>query len=368
MLLALQCTLPLQALCRFLAVCGTCAERFENAGLLYLLFPALEQAVIALVTFSVGVNGHSRGQSMVGAHRLQGYFARKNWRVAHHNAFGTMQPGCMIGAMIDLSHACTVAMEAAQSAGQRIQQGYGEELHIQVKSAPVDRVTHIDTEAQAAIIDIIRAAYPDHAILGEEGEQERRSSSQSAYRWVIDPLDGTSNFIQRLPHVGVSIALQHREQTVFGLLFFPVLQQMYTATHGGGAFCNSVPIQIHDCTDMAQAFIAEIFSDRDASGRQVTYPPGLAFRKYGSAITSCAYLAAGHVHAVALHCHLWDIAAAELLIREAGGRVEWSCDVPGDERGALTFFAAVPGIFAEFREMAAAQYAALSGGGEEAKA
>lgn len=78
MLFALQRTLPLQALRRFLAICGTCAERFENAGLLHLLLPALEQAVIALVTFSVGVNSHSRGQSMVGAHRLQGYFARKN--------------------------------------------------------------------------------------------------------------------------------------------------------------------------------------------------------------------------------------------------------------------------------------------------
>lgn len=267
----------------------------------------------------------------------------------------------MLGWMIDLSHARAVATAAAQAAGRRIQQGYGEALRVQVKSAPVDRVTNVDTEAQAAITDIIRAAYPDHAILGEEDEQDAVSPVQSAYRWVIDPLDGTSNFIQRLPHVGVSIALQHREQTVLGLLFFPVLRQTYTAVHGQGAYCNGVPIQVHDCTDMRKACVAEIFSDRDASGKQVTYPPALAFRKYGSAVTSCAYLAAGHVHAVALQCHLWDIAAAELLIREAGGRVEWSFNAPGDERGALTFFAAAPGIFAEFRTIAAAQYAALSG-------
>jgi len=255
--------------------------------------------------------------------------------------------------MIDLNQALDVAIDAAKFAGQRVLAGYDEELTVTTKSDASDKVTQVDLEAQDRIVERITAKYPEHGIIGEE---DLHLGKDAEYRWIIDPLDGTSNYTRRLPHVGVSIALQHKRESVLGVLYFPVYDSTYTAVKGGGAFLNGKQIQVSPCAQMCDAYIAEIFSDRKCRGKSVNYPPCIAYRKFGSAVTSCAYLAAGSVHATALQCHLWDIAAAEVIIREAGGRTEWAFENPDDERGSLIFYAASPGIFDEFKAFAEKQY------------
>ena len=255
--------------------------------------------------------------------------------------------------MLDLKQAQRVAIEAAKAAGQRILAGYEEELTVTIKSDAADKVTQVDIEAQDLIVQHITTQYPEHGVMGEE---DLHTGKDAEYRWVIDPLDGTSNYTRRLPHVGVSIALQKEGESIVGVLYFPVYDHTYSAVKGGGAFLNGKAIHVSPCEQMRDAYIAEIFSDRKCRGKTVAYPPCTAYRKFGSAVTSCAYVAAGHVHATALQCHLWDIAAAEVIIREAGGKTEWELSNPDDERGSLTFFAASPGIFDEFKAFAETQY------------
>lgn len=255
--------------------------------------------------------------------------------------------------MTDLHIALETAVSAAKQAGERIRRGYNEDVSIEVKSDPVDRVTQVDKEAQALIVDTIKASFPDHGFLGEEdllqGDQSKR--------WIIDPMDGTSNFIQGLPHVGVSIGFEEDGEVQVGVLYFPVYDDLYTAVKGEGAKCNGLAIHIRDCETMADAVIAEIYSDRTHRGKEVVFPPCLAFRKFGSAITSLAYLAHGRIDGAALRCCRWDIAAAEVIVAEAGGKLSWQYDQDdGDQRGVLTCIASGEGIESEFTEFVHSVY------------
>ncbi len=254
----------------------------------------------------------------------------------------------------DLSSVLLHAVDAAKAAGKRIEQGYEEVHHITVKGDKADRVTQVDIEAQNIIEQHLAAIFPECAFFGEEDEQEETPDSE--WRWVVDPLDGTSNFIQGLPHVGVSIALEYQREPVLGVVHFPLLRETYTAVRDQGAFCNGNPIQVQHCNTMANAVIAEIYSDRVHRGRSVSYPPSLTYRKFGSAITSLAYVAKGSIQGTALRCCRWDIAAAVPIIREAGGSITWEEDDPENERGTLTCIAAVPGIMEEFTTFVQAEY------------
>ncbi|MDD3897111.1 MAG: hypothetical protein PHU04_04755 [Candidatus Peribacteraceae bacterium] len=257
--------------------------------------------------------------------------------------------------MIDRNHALSVAVQAAKEAGACITRGFNGTGGFSVKTDPADRVTATDIEAQEGIVRMLTEQFPECSILSEEAEGGTIARSAEE-RFVIDPLDGTSNFTQKLPHVATSIALQQQGESVAGVLFFPVLNELYTAVQGQGAFLNGEPVQVQSCGSMRDAYIAEIFSDRMHRGAGVRYPPCTAYRKFGSAVTALAYLARGSVHAVALHCSLWDVAAADILIREAGGRIECSWNGEDHERGTLTCIAAVPGIFEEFKAYAETQY------------
>jgi myo-inositol-1(or 4)-monophosphatase len=251
--------------------------------------------------------------------------------------------------MLDLAHALTVATQASLKAGERITQGYEEKLEITTKSDKADRVTQVDTDAQNIIFEIIQKAFPDHAFLGEE-ENASQSDQESEYQWIIDPLDGTMNFTHRLPFTGVSMALRHNDETVLGVLNFPALGYMYTATKGGGAQKNGKPISVSGCKKFDDAMIAEIFSDRESRGKKVQYPHSAAFRKFGSAITSLAFVSDGSVDGTVLRCRLWDVAASEVIIQEAGGKVLIKFDDEGDVRGALTCIASTPEIHRELIE------------------
>jgi myo-inositol-1(or 4)-monophosphatase len=255
--------------------------------------------------------------------------------------------------VIDLALALRTAENAARLAGERIMQDFGKEVAFEQKGDISDRVTKIDCDAQRIIHEVIEGVFPDHAFLEEEGEGDPEHRDAL---WIVDPLDGTSNFIQGIEHMGVSIALQVRGEIEVGVLHFPAQGRTYTAVRGKGAYCNGRRIAVRDCASLAEACVAEIFSDRDHRGKPVRYPPVRVYRKFGSAITSLAYLAAGNLHAVALRCYLWDAAAAALLITEAGGKVRVQLDDPSNLRSPLSCIAAVPGVFDAFSDLIDRKY------------
>ena len=249
-------------------------------------------------------------------------------------------------ASMDLNVAQQTALKAATKAGERIYEGFEQDHTITVKGDPVDRVTEVDTDAQTIIVETIESAFPDHGFLGEE--DLTRNGNNTVYRWVIDPIDGTSNFIQGLPHCGTSIALEENGEPILGVLHLPMLGTTYSAVKGEGAYCNGKKIRVRECSDMSKAVIAEIFSDRTHRGQMVEFPPCLAYRKFGSAISSLAYLAAGKIDGTDLLCYRCDIAAASIIVREAGAKLEWQyLHDDGNERGPLHCVAANQAIFAD---------------------
>ncbi|HLC76262.1 MAG TPA: inositol monophosphatase family protein [Candidatus Peribacterales bacterium] len=250
--------------------------------------------------------------------------------------------------MFDLDHALTIATEAAKKAGEKIKQGFTDPIDFHSKGDIADRVTPVDIDAQKIIQEILFEEFPNIGFLGEEGDEAKSEQVDNAQRWIVDPLDGTMNFTRRIPFCGVMIALEQNGEIVLGVLHFPAFDWTYTATKGGGAKKNGRPIRVGGCALMKDAMVAEIFSDREARGKQVMYPPVAAYRRFGSAITSLAFLAEGMIDATALRCSIWDVAAGKILIEEAGGSISIRRDDPRDPSSVLTCIASVPAIHSDF--------------------
>lgn len=244
------------------------------------------------------------------------------------------------------------ALVCVKEADEIILKAFGKSMAFTQKTDASDLLTVTDGEVQRVIHARLKTSFPDHGFLGEEAAG---TDVDTAYRWVVDPVDGTANFIQGIEMMGTSIALQENGASVVGVISMPALGALYHAEKGSGAFCNGERIGVCDCSSLRDAYVAEIFSDRTHRGMVVKYPHCRAYRRFGSAIASCAYLACGRIHALALQCHEWDIAAAEVIIAEAGGRCRtWR---PSDDSAApLSFVAAVPGIFDEFEALVLSEY------------
>ena len=231
------------------------------------------------------------------------------------------------------------AVGMAREAG-KIQLGYfrSDRLAIQTKSNVYDVVTRADKESEELIAGMIAERYPDHAILGEEGGS--RGDAGSDWRWVVDPLDGTTNYSQGLPIFTVSIALQHKGETVVGVVYAPYLQELFTAVKGGGArlqYASREPerIRVGEKQTLATSVIATGFPyDKDVNpdnnsdnvARIIPYVRDV--RRLGSAAYDISCVAAGLLDGYwELALHEWDVCAAELILREAGGVV---CDFRRD--------------------------------------
>lgn len=223
------------------------------------------------------------------------------------------------------------AVRMARAAGE-IQLGYfrGDDLSLRTKSNDSDVVTRADKESEELIVRRIAERYPDHAILGEEGGS--RGDRNAEYRWVVDPLDGTTNYSQGLPLFSVSIALQHRGETVAGVVYAPYLNELFTAVKGGGAYMSSVaheprPIRVGQKQRLSMAVIATGFPyDKDVNpdnnsdnvARIVPYVRDL--RRLGSAAYDICCVACGLLDGYwELALHEWDVCAADLILLEAGG-------------------------------------------------
>lgn len=250
--------------------------------------------------------------------------------------------------MVDLEEALSTAKNAALKSGQRILRGLEEDLHIATKGDPVDRVTQVDIDCQRIILETIGQKFPDHHCISEEDSPDPALPALSNKPvWFIDPIDGTSNFIKRLPHCGTSIGLEIDGEVIVGVLYFPVFGWMYTAMKGGGAFRNGERIHASSCVRMQDAVIAECYSDRTHRGKEVMFPPALAYRKFGSAIMSLAFVADGRIDGTGLFCYPWDIAAARVIIPEAGGMLSWEYTGDHTMRGAVRCVASGRGIHEE---------------------
>ena len=230
-----------------------------------------------------------------------------------------------------------------------------------------DIAAEAETEAENAIIATLRAAFPDQAIVGAEaGEivsqiQANTRTNEKSYRWIIDPIDGTANFVHGYPCYAVSIALTHGGEVTHAVVLDPVRDEIYTAIKGKGAQQNGTPIRTSTCVRVEDALVGTVFPAR-TSAKLPAYLPVFAallkqcagVRRAGAGALDLAYVAAGRLDGFfVMSQNAWDVAAGALIVNEAGGRV-------GDFAGGKDFLrsndviAAAPGLFNPLRETIAA--------------
>ncbi|MGB2426889.1 MAG: inositol-1-monophosphatase [Alteromonas sp.] len=220
-----------------------------------------------------------------------------------------------------------IAVRAARVAGNIIARGFEnrDDLDTQAKGKN-DFVTKIDKEAEQAIISKIKQSYPDHAFYGEESGKQ---GDDETFTWIIDPLDGTTNFIKGIPHFSVSIALLHKGRLDQAVVFDPIRGELFTASKGAGAQLNGYRIRASKAKDLDQTILGTAFPFKQPEQlEQYTQQFTQIFRKAGdirrsgSAALDMAYVAAGRLDGYwERGVQPWDIAAGELLVREAGGLV-----------------------------------------------
>jgi myo-inositol-1(or 4)-monophosphatase len=192
-----------------------------------------------------------------------------------------------------------------------------------------DFVTEVDQAAEQAIIEVLKTAYPDHAILAEESGASSNLHDESEHVWIIDPLDGTTNFIHGFPQYCVSIALQQRGQITQAVVYDPNRNDLFTATRGAGAYLNEKRIRVGRRDKLADGLIGTGFPFRDMQGLddymqmfRILTERCAGLRRPGAAALDLAYVAAGRLDGFfEKGLHPWDMAAGSLLITEAGGIV-----------------------------------------------
>ncbi len=221
------------------------------------------------------------------------------------------------------------AMEWARRAGE-LQLRYFRSAHLAMatKQNAYDVVTEADKASENLLKECIATEFPDHDILSEESGAS--GSGEAEWRWVIDPLDGTTNFSQGLPVFCISIALQHREETVGGVVFAPYLGEMFDSVKGGGARLNGHPICCAGRKRMAEMVMATgmPYDKNENPDNNLKYITSLAprlrgLRRLGAAALDLCYTAAGFFDAYwELNLNPWDVEAGMLMVREAGGFTE----------------------------------------------
>jgi myo-inositol-1(or 4)-monophosphatase len=224
------------------------------------------------------------------------------------------------------------AKEAAR-AGAAVLEEWADKFTVSEKS-PANLVTEADFASQQAIHKIIAARFPDHGFLGEEdcdtsqGFQKIPGMSGSGYRWIVDPLDGTSNYVHRFPFYAVSIGLEHDGELVVGVVLDPNRNELFSAVRGGGAFLNDRPIRPTKTDRLDQALVVAslpVNVGRDHFAiRQflAVLTASQHLQRTGSAALNLCYVACGRIDAYfSSSLKAWDMAAGAVIVREAGGRV-----------------------------------------------
>jgi myo-inositol-1(or 4)-monophosphatase len=216
------------------------------------------------------------------------------------------------------------AERAAREAGQLLRARLSDERDVQKKGLR-DIVTDADLAAERVVVQIIRARFPEHALLAEEGG---RSENESPYVWVVDPLDGTTNYSRRFPVFSVSVGAVHQGRLTVGVVYDPLHDHLFAAQRGGGATLNGKPLQVSQFDRVSDAVVGLDWAHAQRDRYEVVArldrlaPACRTLRGIGSAALALCYVAAGWLDAY-FHVGLkpWDMAAGLLLIEEAGGRV-----------------------------------------------
>ncbi len=227
-----------------------------------------------------------------------------------------------------------IAVEAARTAGNIITRTMHRLDTIKIaEKQPNDFVTEIDQRVEQEIISIIHKAYPAHGILGEESGEQKGNE----YLWIIDPIDGTRNFIHGFPHFAISIAVMHKNKIEHGVIYDPVRQELFTASRGKGARLNDHRIRVSQRKHLHECLMGTGFAYRHTDKEnpipvhilQTILPNCGDIRRAGAATLDLAYVACGRLDGFwELGLHIWDIAAGILLVKEAGGIV---CDLHAGE-------------------------------------
>jgi len=216
------------------------------------------------------------------------------------------------------------AVELARRAGQVLREGFGRAHRVEHKGE-IDLVTEVDRRSEALIVEEIRHRFPNHAILAEEGGGQGVGGK---YRWIVDPLDGTTNFAHGYPCISVCLALEYRGELTLGVVYDPLREELFAAERGGGACLNGRPIRVSALSDLSEALLATGFpydvrrtgSNLELFARFIRRAQ--AIRRDGSAALDLAYVACGRFDGFwEMKLKPWDLAAGMLLVSEAGGQV-----------------------------------------------
>ncbi len=220
-----------------------------------------------------------------------------------------------------------IAKQAALAAGEILLQHFGNipDEMIRRKSQN-DFLSFVDEESERAIIETIRSRYPRHSFLAEEGGS---IESESPYRWIIDPLDGTKNYLSGIPVFAVSIAMEYEGKLVLGIIYDPVHNEMFRAEQGKGAWLNNVRLQVSAKSGLQESLIAtgfpfkaKQFLPQYLKSFEEIFTRCIGIRRAGAAAIDLAWLAAGRFDGFwELGLQPWDVAAGAVLIREAGGKI-----------------------------------------------
>jgi myo-inositol-1(or 4)-monophosphatase len=224
------------------------------------------------------------------------------------------------------SHERRVATDAAVAAGQLLRRELPRTRQVSFKGMSTNLVTEMDARAEKLVVDALLTAFPDDGILAEEGSAR---AGRSGRRWIIDPLDGTTNYAHGVPAFAVGIGLQHGDEIVLGVVYEPTREELYVAERGGGAWLNDERLAVSTSDTLDTSLLATGFPydirvrpDKNLAEYAAFAVRTRGVRRFGSALLDFAYVAAGRLDGFwELTLGPWDVAGGMILIEEAGGRV-----------------------------------------------
>ena len=213
--------------------------------------------------------------------------------------------------MNSISPNLNIMIKASEKASKILIRDFGEIEKLQVsKKGPADFVTNSDLKAEKIIISELKKAKPNYSVISEESGIENNKDQDNT--WIIDPIDGTVNFLHGLPHFAISIALKSNNEIISGLIFDPIKNEMFYAEKNNGAFFNNHRIKVSKKNELNDCLFV--------TGGKIKDNPDLPFRKSGCAALDMAYVASGRYDGYFQNnLNLWDIAAGIILVKEAGG-------------------------------------------------
>jgi myo-inositol-1(or 4)-monophosphatase len=257
----------------------------------------------------------------------------------------------------DFSSLTLTAIQAALKAGDILKKGFGTSYKVSAKPGRQNLVTEYDHASEDCIISFIKEEFPSHRFLAEESGLFG-SFEQETILWIIDPLDGTTNFARHLPLFTISIAAVHKGQILSGVIFQPLTHELFVAEKGKGAYLNGTRLKVSEVATVDQSILVTSFP------YELTYSPtldinkllqanihGVTLRNFGSAALSLAYIAAGKIEALWMYnLYPWDSAAGQLLIEEAGGKMSYYKNIELDEYGPSHILATNQALHTHFQE------------------